>query len=88
MALSHKTLMSMKPKDKPYKKADKKGLFVLINPDGSLYWRFRYRFLGKDKTLALGTFPEVSLAAARKKRDEARQLLSKSGLIKECCKVN
>ncbi|MGX8784333.1 tyrosine-type recombinase/integrase [Legionella pneumophila] len=68
--------MSIKPKDKPYKKADEKGLFVLINPDGSLYWRFRYRFLGKDKTLALGTFPDVSLAAARKKRDEARQLLS------------
>lgn len=68
--------MSIALRDKPYKIFDEKGLFILVNPNGSLYWRLRYRFLGKDKTLALGTFPDVSLASARKKRDEARRLLS------------
>jgi len=76
MALSHKTLMSLKPETKPYKKADEKGLFVQVTTNGSLYWRFKYRFLGKEKLLALGTFPDVSLAAAREKRDEARKHLA------------
>lgn len=43
MALNHKLLMSFKPEAKPYKKSDEKGLFVLVNPNGSLYWRFKYR---------------------------------------------
>ncbi|HAT2138286.1 TPA: integrase arm-type DNA-binding domain-containing protein [Legionella pneumophila] len=76
MTLCHKSLKKLKPNTKPYKVADEKGLFILVNPNGSYYWRFRYRFLGKDKTLALGTFPDVSLASARNKRDEARRLLS------------
>ncbi|RUQ84482.1 tyrosine-type recombinase/integrase [Legionella septentrionalis] len=76
MALNHKLLLSFKPEAKPYKKSDEKGLFVLVNPNGSLYWRFKYRFLGKEKSLALGTFPDVPLASAREKRDEARRLLA------------
>lgn len=60
--------MSFKPEAKPYKKSDEKGLFVLVNPNGSIYWRFKYRFLGKEKSLALGTFPDVLIASAREKR--------------------
>ena len=51
-----------KPKDKPYKLSDEKGLYLLINPKGAKYWRLKYRYGGKEKTLALGVYPEVSLA--------------------------
>ena len=53
-----------KPKDKPYKLSDEKGLYLLINPKGAKYWRLKYRYGGKEKTLALGVYPEVSLAEA------------------------
>lgn len=66
-----------KPETKPYKKADDKGLFLLIHPNGSKYWRLKYRVGGKEKLLALGVYPEVSLAEARELRDEARKLNSK-----------
>lgn len=65
-----------KPKDKPYKLADEKGLYLLIQPKGSKLWRFDYRFDGKRKTLALGNYPDVSLADARNNRDAARKLLA------------
>lgn len=65
-----------KPKDKPYKLADEKGLYLLIQSSGSKLWRFDYRFGGKRKTLALGSFPDVSLSDARDKRDTARKLLA------------
>jgi len=64
-----------KPKDKPYKLADEKGMYLLISNTGK-YWRMDYRFDGKRKTLALGIFPDVSLINAREKRDEARKLLA------------
>lgn len=51
-------------------------MFLLVHPNGSRYWRLRYRILGKEKTLALGVYPEVSLSEARTKRDEARKLIS------------
>jgi integrase len=60
----------------PYKLTDEKGLFLLVNKNGSKYWRLKYRFAGKEKALALGTYPDVSLADAREKRDKARKLLS------------
>ena len=63
-----------KPKEKQYKLSDEKGLFLLIHPNGSKYWRLKYRVAGKEKMLALGVYPEVSLAAARSKRDDARKL--------------
>lgn len=66
-----------KPKDRPYKLADEKGLFLLIHPNNSKYWRLKYRVARKEKLLALGVYPEVSLAQARDKRDEARKLHSK-----------
>lgn len=65
-----------KPKDKPYKLSDEKGLYLFIQASGSKSWRFDYSFDGKRKTLALGAYPDVSLADARNKRDEARKLLA------------
>lgn len=64
-----------KPKDKPYKLADEKGLYLFIQVSGSKLWRFDYRFEGKRKTLALGAYPDVALVLARERRDNARKLL-------------
>lgn len=63
-------------KDKPYKLVDEKGMFLLINPNGSKYFRLKYRISGKEKLLALGIYPETSLKQARDKRDEARSQLA------------
>jgi integrase len=67
-----------KPSDKPRKLSDGGGLHVLIQPTGSKLWRLAYRFDGKQKTLALGIYPAVSLEEARRRRDEAKQLLARS----------
>jgi integrase len=75
MALTDTTVKKAKPGDKPYKMADEKGLYLLVNGAGK-YWRMDYRFLGKRKTLALGVYSDVSLARAREKRDEARKMLA------------
>ncbi len=74
--LSATAINNAKSKDKPYKLADEKGLYLLIQPTGSKLWRFDYRFGGSRKTLALGKFPDVSLADARTKRDAARKQLA------------
>lgn len=76
MALTDIKVKSAKGQEKPYKLSDEKGLHLLVNPSGTKLWRLSYRFLGKQKTLALGTYPGVSLANAREKRDEARKLLA------------
>jgi integrase len=60
---------------KAHKLYDEKGLFLLVQPNGSRLWRFKYRFAGKEKLLALGSYPEISLKEARKRRDEARRAL-------------
>lgn len=64
-----------KPSDKPFKVSDEKGMYLLVSSSGK-YWRLDYRFDGKRKTLALGIYPDVSLADARSKRDIARKLLA------------
>lgn len=76
MKLTVSTINAKKPKDKPYKLSDGKGLFLLINPNGSKYWRLSYRINGKQKTLSMGVFPVVSLADARKNVMEARKLIA------------
>ena len=79
-----------KPKDKPYKMADEKGLYLFIQSTGSKLWRFDYRFNEKRKTLALGGYPDLSLAEARNKRDNARNLLANDidpGEAKKAIKV-
>jgi integrase len=67
-----------KPSAKPRKLSDGGGLHVLIQPTGSKLWRLAYRFAGKQKTLALGVYPVVSLEEARRHRDEAKKLLARS----------
>jgi hypothetical protein len=64
-----------KPREKPYKLSDGKGLYLLINPKGAKYWRVKYRYGGKEKVLALGVYPEVTLAKAREQCDKAREKL-------------
>lgn len=72
MALTDTAIRAAKPAEKPYKLADAHGLFVLVQPSGSKWWRLKYRFDGKERKLAIGVYPELSLAAARKARDKAR----------------
>ncbi len=74
--LTDTAVRNAKPRDKFYKVSDSGGLYLLVKPTGK-YWRMDYRFVGKRKTLAIGVYPAVSLVAARKKRDEARELLAK-----------
>lgn len=76
MALSDVKVRSAKPEAKAYKLTDGEGMVLLVHPNGSKYWRLRYHFGGKEKMLALGKYPEVSLADARARRDEARKLLA------------
>lgn len=76
MSLTAIAANQAQPKIKPYKLADEKGLYLLVMPNGAKYWRLKYRFGGKEKVLALGVYPEVSLKEAREKRDEARKLRS------------
>jgi len=75
MALKDMEIRALQPRDRIYKKADERGLYIEVHPSGSKLWRFKYGYLGKDKRLALGRYPEVTLAEARLKRDEARQKL-------------
>ena len=74
--LTATAVQNSKPSQRPRKLADGKGLYLLVQPNGSKYWRLKYRIAGKEKLLALGVFPDVSLATARDRRDDARKLLS------------
>ncbi len=75
MALAQFAIINAKPKDKPYKLSDEKGLYLLVTPAGGKLWRFNYRFEEKYKTLVLGKWDEVDLAEARERRDAARRVL-------------
>ena len=77
MPLTAIQVKQAKAKEKAYKLSDEKGLYLHIAVKGQKYWRFDYRFGGKRKTLAFGVYPEVSLSAARTKREEARKRISK-----------
>ncbi|EKS6335331.1 integrase arm-type DNA-binding domain-containing protein [Enterobacter hormaechei] len=76
MALTDTKVRSAKPEAKEYSLVDGDGMFLLIHPNGSKYWRFRFRFGGKQHLMAFGVFPETSLADARQKREEARKLVA------------
>ena len=76
MALTDIKVRTAKPMDKQYKLTDGNGMHLLVHPNGSKYWRLQYRFGGKQKMLALGVYPDVSLADARARRDDARKLLA------------
>jgi hypothetical protein len=76
MALTDTAIRAYVHGDKPIKKADEKGLFLLLQPSGGKLWRFKYRFAGKEKKLGFGRYPDVSLKEARRRRDQARQTLA------------
>jgi integrase len=89
MSLNDLIIKNKKPTDKPYKLPDERGLFLLIHPNGSKYWRFRYSFAGKEKLLALGVYPDVSLAEARDRREQARRQITNGvdpGILKQTSK--
>jgi integrase len=75
MALTEITLKNAKPRGKPYKLADGGALYLLVLPAGGKYWRFKYRFAGREKLLALGVYPEMRAPEAREERDTARRVL-------------
>lgn len=76
MALSDTQIRAAKPAEKPYKLPDGGGLYLLIQPSGSKLWRQKFRYMGKEKLLAHGAYPDVSLKDARERRDAARKLLA------------
>src|SRR4249920_3370345 len=78
MPLRDVSVRKAKAGSRPQKLSDGGGLHVLIQPTGSKLWRLAYRFAGKQKTLALGVYPTVSLEEARRHRDEAKKLLARS----------
>lgn len=75
--LTDRAVSSAKPEAKPYKMFDGEGLFLLVQPQGGKLWRLKYRFGGKEKLLALGTYPEIKLKDARERRQAARELIAK-----------
>ena len=76
MVLTDTAIKRSRPSEKPYKLADGKGLYLLVNPSGSKLWRWKYRHEGKEKLMPFGAYPDVSLADARVRHAEARRLLA------------
>ena len=72
-------IRNAKPRGNRYKLFDGAGLYLEVNPNGARYWRLKYRFGGKEKRLALGVYPRVSIAEARERRDNAQRLLRDGG---------
>lgn len=77
MALTAVAIRNAKGRTKPYKLTDSDGLYLLVSPAGARYWRMNYRYLGKQKTLAFGVYPDIGLAEAREQRDAARKVLAR-----------
>lgn len=74
--LTDVTIRQAKPREKPYKIPDERGLYLEVSPSGGKWWRFRYSFEGKDKRISLGTYPDVGLKKARERRDECRTMVA------------
>jgi len=75
MPLSARSVATAAAGTRPRRLSDERGLYLLVQPSGAKWWRFDYTIYGRRKTLSLGTYPDVSLAKAREKRDEARRLV-------------
>ena len=76
MPLTDRAIRNAKPADKPLRLFDAGGMYLEIAPSGGKWWRFKYRFGGKEKRLSLGVYPDVSLTNARDRRDAARKILA------------
>ncbi|WP_123102206.1 tyrosine-type recombinase/integrase [Acidithiobacillus sulfuriphilus] len=76
MTLSDTKIKALKPREKAYKASDEKWLYLYVTPAGGKLWRMSYRFEGKEKTMSFGKYPDVSLAMARERRDEARRQIA------------
>ncbi|HEX6176020.1 MAG TPA: Arm DNA-binding domain-containing protein, partial [Candidatus Binatia bacterium] len=76
MPLSDIAIRSAKPRATPFKLFDGGGLYLIVTPTGRKWWRWKYRFGGKEKGLSFGVYPEVSLKAARQRRDDARSQIA------------
>ena len=74
--LTDMKVQKAKPQGKPVSLFDGGGLYLLITPSGGKLWRFKYRFNKKEKKLAFGIYPEISLLDARQRRDDARKMLA------------
>ena len=72
MALTDAKMRALKGREAPYKLSDGEGLYVLVPPNGSRLWRLSYRYLGKQRTLAVGQYPLMSLLEARRTREDAK----------------
>lgn len=83
--LTEDAVRGVKPLRQPRKLSDGAGLYLLIHPNGGRYWRYNYRFDGKQKTLAMGVYPDVSLAKVRARHLAARCQLAK-GIDPSLCK--
>ena len=76
MALTDTTVKKAEPGPKPAKLSDGKGMYLLVNPNGSKLWRWKYRVFGKEKVMALGVYPDTCLAQSREALATARKLLA------------
>lgn len=70
------TVTSAKPKERDYKLIDGAGLYLLVKPNGRKLWRLNYAYLGKQRAFSFGAWPDVGLADARERRDEARRMIA------------
>lgn len=76
MALTDVTIRNAKPAAKAIKLADGGGMFLLVTPAGGKLWRLKYRMDGREKLLSIGAYPEIGLGEARRRREEARELIA------------
>ncbi len=76
--LTDKAIRALRPRTKPYKTFDDRGLYLLTQPNGSRLWRFKYRFAGREKLEAIGSYPGTSLAEARERRDQLKRSLARN----------
>jgi len=79
MALTELEVKKVKPADKHRKLFDGGGMYLMVHTNGSKYWRMDYRIGGKQKTLSIGVYPDVTLSEARNRREQARKLLANGG---------
>ena len=77
--LTELAIKNLKPKTKPYRVTDGSGLYLWVPPAGGRYWRWRYERQGREQLLSLGAYPEVKLAEARERRNQARRIVKDGG---------